>query len=82
MRLPLWLAPLVLCACATARPASAQAAAPVHYRVDLRAPASQYVHVEARIPSRSARTKLALPAWTPGSYRIRDFGKHVFGFSA
>lgn len=82
MRQPVWLAPMVLCACATARPASAKAAAPVHYRVDLRASASQYVHVEARIPSRSDRTKLALPAWTPGSYRIRDFGKHVFGFSA
>ncbi|MGH1341618.1 MAG: M61 family metallopeptidase [Nannocystales bacterium] len=82
MRQPLWLAPMVLCACATARPASAKPAAPVHYRVDLSEPASQYMHVTARIPSRSARTKLALPAWTPGSYRIRDFGKHVFGFSA
>jgi len=82
MRQPVWLAPMVLCACATARPASAKPAAPVHYRVDLSAPASQYMHVEARIPSRSTRTKLALPAWTPGSYRIRDFSKHVFGFSA
>lgn len=82
MRQPLWLAPMVLCACATARPASAKPTAPVHYRVDLSAPASQYMQVEARVPSRSARTQLALPAWTPGSYRIRDFAKHVFGFSA
>lgn len=84
MRLPLsvWIAPLVLGACATARPASARPAAPVHYRVDLRAPTSQYVHVEARFPGRTKQTTLALPAWTPGSYRIRDFAKHVYDLTA
>jgi len=82
MRTPLWLAPLVLGACATARPVAAKSKAPVQYRVDVRDAASQYVHVEARIPSRAKATTLALPAWTPGSYRIRDFGKHVYGFSA
>ncbi|MBV1859901.1 MAG: PDZ domain-containing protein [Nannocystaceae bacterium] len=82
MRQPVWLAPMVLCACATARPASAKPAAAVQYRVDLTAAASQYMHVEATVPSGSATTKLALPAWTPGSYKIRDFSKHVFGFSA
>lgn len=82
MRTPLWLAPLVLGACATARPAEARSSAPVQYRVDLTHGATQYVHVEARIPSRSANTTLALPAWTPGSYKIRDFGKHVYGLTA
>ena len=82
MRTPLWLAPLVLGACATARPAAARSSAPVQYRVDLTHGATQYVHVEARIPSRSASTTLALPAWTPGSYKIRDFGKHVYGLTA
>ena len=53
MRTPLWLAPLVLGACATARPAAARSSAPVQYRVDLTHGATQYVHVEARIPSRS-----------------------------
>lgn len=82
MRTPLWLAPLVLGACATARPAAARSSAPVQYRVDLTHGATQYVHVQARIPSKAARTKLALPAWTPGSYKIRDFAKHVYGLSA
>ena len=82
MRLPLWIAPLVISACATARPASAKPGAPVRFGVGLTDPAAQYVHIEATFPSRSARTRLAMPAWTPGSYRIRDFAKHVFGFAA
>lgn len=82
MRMALWLAPLVLGACATARPAAARSSAPVQYRLDLTHGATQYVHVEARIPSRAAKTTLALPAWTPGSYKIRDFGKHVYGLVA
>ena len=84
MRLPpsAWLAPLILGACATARPASARPAAPVLYRVDLRDATSQYVHVEARFPGGAKATTLSLPAWTPGSYRIRDFGKHVYDVEA
>lgn len=80
--MPFWLAPLVLCACATARPASAKSAAPIRYSLDLTDPASQYIDVEATIPSRRDRTQLSMPAWTPGSYRIRDFAKHVYGFTA
>ncbi len=76
-----WLC-TALTACATSRPVAAKPREAVHYRVDLRERADQTILVEARVPSRAARTRLTLPAWTPGSYRIRDFAKHVFGFSA
>ncbi|MEM6296779.1 MAG: PDZ domain-containing protein [Myxococcota bacterium] len=79
---PTWLAPLVLAACATARPASARPAAPVRYTVDIADPASQYLEVSARFPGKRTKTKVAMPAWTPGSYKIREFGKHVFGLRA
>lgn len=73
---------VTLAACATARPTEARAAAPVHYRVEIPDPSSQYFEVEARVPSRQNHTDLALPAWTPGSYLIRDFGKHVYDLQA
>ncbi len=78
----MWLTPLVLAACATARPTTARASQTVRYRVEIPDPTSQYLEVEAHLPGGSKHTDLALPAWTPGSYLIRDFGKHVYDLAA
>ncbi len=78
----LWLAPLVLAACATARPASARPAKPVRYTVEIADAASQYLEVRARFPGPAKQTKLALPAWTPGSYKVREFAKHIYELAA
>ena len=42
-------------------------------RLDLRQPQRQLVEVELRFPSRNHPQRLRLPAWTPGSYLIRDY---------
>lgn len=42
-------------------------------RLDLRQPQRQLVEVELRFPSRPHPQRLRLPAWTPGSYLIRDY---------
>ena len=74
-----------LAVCLVASPAAARkrAPGPVHYRVSIPAPTTRYVHVELELPdARAAHTRVAMPAWTPGSYLIRDFGKHVYNFEA
>ncbi|TPV96451.1 MAG: M61 family metallopeptidase [Myxococcales bacterium FL481] len=59
--------------------ASAGARAELHYAVAIPAPHRQYVEVEVRVPAMRGKTvDLAMPAWTPGSYLVRDFGRHVY----
>lgn len=38
---------------------------------------NQYVDVSLRVPVSENEVELAMPAWTPGSYQIRDFASHV-----
>jgi hypothetical protein len=84
-RLPLLLA-ATLAACVTAGTLPAAEAAPtarevrrtVHYRLEIPAPATQWVHVTLTVARpRGLKTSLAMPAWTPGSYLVRDHARHV-----
>jgi predicted metalloprotease with PDZ domain len=61
------------------RPARArEARRAVHYRLELPAPATQWVHVTMTVARpRGLKSALAMPAWTPGSYLVRDFARHV-----
>jgi predicted metalloprotease with PDZ domain len=53
-------------------------AEPVRYRVTILAPHRHEVEVEATFPTiRGRRFELHLPVWTPGSYLVRDFARHV-----
>ena len=53
------------------------------YRVEIPAPTTRYVHVTLELDAApKSTTELAMPAWTPGSYLIRDFGKHVYDVEA
>ncbi len=55
------------------------ASGPLHYALTLPDPTQQYVHVRVEVADApAATTALAMPAWAPGSYLIRDFGKHVY----
>src|SRR5688572_22924875 len=79
------IALLWLCACG--RPARAAAppasAGVVAYEVALPDPASQYVHVRMHVSApRGQRSNIAMPAWTPGSYLVRDFARHVYDLAA
>jgi len=57
--------------------------APWRYTLRIDAPTTQFVHVAIDVPGgRNTSTDLALPAWTPGSYLIRDFTRHVYDVQA
>lgn len=75
----------VLTACVAGRASGAGRSKPaaVEYGVTIPRPASQYAHVTVRIADpRGATTDLAMPAWTPGSYKIREFARHVYDLAA
>jgi predicted metalloprotease with PDZ domain len=67
-----------------ARPSRGRAVlGPVAYQLSIPEPTTRYVHVRLSLgEAPSERTTLAMPAWTPGSYLIRDFGKHVYDLVA
>jgi len=55
----------------------------IRYTLSLRDPNSHLVHVRLEasgIPGSS--TDFVMPAWTPGSYKVRDYAKNVQDFSA
>ena len=95
-RLPLVLAAaLAACAATTATPATPATTATgsptstepsrrqVDYRLEIPAPAQQWVHVTMTVTHpRGARSQVALPAWTPGSYLVRDHARHIDGLRA
>ena len=51
---------------------------PIEYRVSLAERARHLITVEARFPTDGeSLLDLHLPAWTPGSYLIREYARHV-----
>src|SRR5688500_12858335 len=53
-------------------------AEPLRYTLTFPAPETHYVEVEASVPTGgAAAVELAQPVWTPGSYRVRDYPRHV-----
>lgn len=79
--LPLRFAPLALCL-ALLGLAPAHAADPVAYTLRFPHRAQHYVEVSAVIPTGGADTvELMLPVWTPGSYLVRDYARHLEGLT-
>ncbi|MFO7561435.1 MAG: PDZ domain-containing protein [Enhygromyxa sp.] len=77
--LTLWLPSRV----EAASPKGGAANQPVRYQLTIPEPTTRYVHLRVEISEApDKRTTLAMPAWTPGSYLIRDFGKHVYDLRA
>ncbi|WP_257458750.1 M61 family metallopeptidase [Archangium lipolyticum] len=54
----------------------------VHYRVSMRRPHSHLFEVEATFPAGPDTLEALLPVWTPGSYLVREFARHVQDVSA
>ena len=56
------------------------ASTPLRYRVAMPEPSSHEFHVTLDIPALPDRPVLDLvfPAWTPGSYMVRDFSRHIY----
>ncbi|HUB09274.1 MAG TPA: PDZ domain-containing protein [Myxococcales bacterium] len=56
---------------------------PVAYRVSVPDPRTHLLHVELDVDGLDGKPLvLWLPAWTPGSYLIREFARHVQGLAA
>ena len=63
--------------------ARAQALDPIRYTLRFPAPHTHYVEVEAAIPtSGRAEVEVYMATWTPGSYLIREYERHVEAVSA
>lgn len=43
-------------------------------------PNTQYIHIEAVIPTKEDQTTIHLPAWRPGRYELGNFAKNIRNF--
>ena len=49
----------------------------LHYIIDLADAQNHYVAVTLEVPARGDKTELMMPVWTPGSYLVREFSRHI-----
>ena len=54
----------------------------VHYRVDVSRARAHTLGVTLTIPKPSEQTTVSLPVWIPGSYMVREFGRHISALKA
>ncbi|MGA8891789.1 MAG: PDZ domain-containing protein [Anaeromyxobacteraceae bacterium] len=54
----------------------------MRYRVSMPEPHSHLFEVEATLDAPGPSPVLALPVWTPGSYLVREFSRHLEGIEA
>lgn len=54
----------------------------VSYRLGMPEPHTHLFEVELRLSDVTGPAELVLPSWTPGSYLLREFARHVQDFSA
>jgi predicted metalloprotease with PDZ domain len=72
---------LLLALCAT--PGLAQTPEPVRYTVSFPAPHTHYLEIEASYPTEGRpHIELMMAVWTPGSYLIREYERHVEALTA
>jgi len=56
---------------------------PIRYTLSFPAPHTHYVEVAASVPTAGrAAVELMMAVWTPGSYLIREYARHVEGVTA
>lgn len=56
--------------------------AEVHYRVSIPRPQTHMIQVEMTLDGVRGDAVIGMPVWTPGSYLVREFGRHVQDISA
>jgi len=69
------------------RPPATAAAPEISYAVSMPEPHTHLLQVEMRVVGRGAanlpaQIDLVMPVWTPGSYLVREFARHVQDFAA
>jgi len=69
---------------APARSVAVQNSPEISYTVSMSKPTSHLIEVEMRLrwASMPRMTELKMPVWTPGSYLIREYARHVQEFGA
>src|SRR5687767_3568988 len=74
----------VIVAAMTAQgPTDAQANDPIRYTIRFPAPETHYMEVEAVYPTGGRpQLDLFMAVWTPGSYLIREYQRHVENITA
>src|SRR5690606_6607994 len=60
----------------------AREGARIEYILRLHDPHAHLLEVEVRVDCDGDALELVMPAWTPGSYLIREYARHVEAFSA
>lgn len=55
---------------------------PIRYTVRFPAPHTHYLEVEASVPAATPQIELFMAVWTPGSYFVREYARHVEAFEA
>ncbi|HYO91245.1 MAG TPA: hypothetical protein VEQ40_06395, partial [Pyrinomonadaceae bacterium] len=71
----------------TRAPATGAAAPEISYTVSMPEPHTHLLHVEMRVRGAGAanlpaQVDLVMPVWTPGSYLVREYARHVQDFAA
>jgi len=70
------------------RPSATNSAPEISYTVSMPEPHTHLLQVEMRIARRGgaahlpAQLELVMPVWTPGSYLVREYARHVQDFAA
>ena len=54
----------------------------ISYRIDVDHPQSHAFRVTMTVAQPAAEQRLSLPVWIPGSYMVREFGRHLSGLQA
>ena len=54
----------------------------MRYRVSMPEPHSHLFHVEVVLEQVTGSAELVFPVWTPGSYMVREFARHIEGVRA
>jgi len=63
--------------------AAAQSVEPIRYNLSFPAPHTHYVEVSATVPTAGqSEIQLMLAVWTPGSYLVREFARHIENITA
>jgi predicted metalloprotease with PDZ domain len=56
---------------------------PIRYTLSFPAPHTHYVHVRAEVPAAGRDSvELSMAVWTPGSYLVREFSRHIEAVTA
>jgi predicted metalloprotease with PDZ domain len=83
MKYRVLLALVCLCACVSGDAVRAQSLEAIRYTLRFPAPHTHYVEIEAAMPTGGRpQVEVYMATWTPGSYLIREYERHVEAVTA